>query len=99
MCTAAAGRRTARSRSGSTSAASPARSGGCAPTAGGICTPVTHHGDEERTMVTERLDEFLSGYCHPEEDPERVTAMLHGPSRGAFTWLHDDLADAIRSGD
>jgi hypothetical protein len=50
-------------------------------------------------MVTERLDEFLSGYCHPEEDPERVTAMLHGPSRGAFTWLHDDLADAIRSGD
>jgi hypothetical protein len=49
-------------------------------------------------MVTERLDEFLSGYCHPDEDPDLVTAMLHGPSRAAFGWLRHDLADAIRSG-
>jgi hypothetical protein len=55
---------------------------------------------KELVMVTERLDGFLSGFCHPDEDPERVRAMLHGPSRAHFmSWLPGDLAAAIRAGD
>jgi hypothetical protein len=51
-------------------------------------------------MISERLTEFLQGWCDVEIQPEEVAEMLRGGSGAYYAhWLEGELLAAAQSGE